>query len=499
LRSDDVTKIAAVIGAGSPRDAERESRGALSRGADLVELRLDYLDRLDSAVVRHLSAVIGTRGIATLRSAAEGGRERPAGERDRVLKEIAAQRFAYLDIELDADQLRAEEIRKVAKGHRTEVIASHHFSNPADLSVVRDSVESCAAIGDIAKVAVPVADVESAIQLVDLARERARRRSRTILIGTGIAGMITRALANETGQEIQYASWGGAVASGQLPLGTAKRLGGRTPIVLGLVGHPIRHSISPSIHEAALAALDLPGVYLPFDVGASSLDSILQAADRLRVHGLNVTIPYKEAIVEKVDELDGDAERLGAVNTVVLADGWRKGHNTDVFGFRLSLRSLGLRVGGRRVLVVGAGGAAKAVVDVLLREGATVQVTGRNAKRAEALADVFDGAVDSVPLDALPKSGPWDVLVNATPVGAEGFASGLPVSESILTKVGFFVYDLVYNPPTTPLVAAAMRLGKPATSGLEMLLHQAAKSFELWTGRSPPVEAMRRAAKEALS
>jgi shikimate dehydrogenase len=169
-----------------------------------------------------------------------------------------------------------------------------------------------------------------------------------------------------------------------------------------------------------------------------------------------------------------------------------------VFGFRLSLRSLGLRVGDRRALVIGAGGAARAVVDVLLREGATVQVSGRNEKRVESLANAFDESVDVVPLELLSRGGPWDLLVNATPVGAEGFPGGLPVPESVLTKAGY-IYDLVYNPPTTALIAAAKRLGKPATSGLEMLLHQAAKSFELWIGRPPPIEAMRRAAKEALA
>src|SRR5205807_9133025 len=125
----------------------------------------------------------------------------------------------------------------------------------------------------------------------------------------------------------------------------------------------------------------VPGVYLPFDCDAESLDSLLEAAERDHVRGFNVTSPHKEAIVEKLDELDGDAERLGAVNTVVIGEGWTKGHNTDVFGFRLSLRSLGLPVGDRRVLAVEAGGAASAGVDGLGREGARVHVTNRAMPR----------------------------------------------------------------------------------------------------------------------
>ena len=492
-----MTKIAAVIVASNARDAERDARAALSGGADLAELRLDQLDSLNSSVVRSLSAAVGPRAIATLRSPNQGGRDSKTN-RNELMRDIAAQRFAYIDIELEADGARAQELTKAAKRHRTGVIASHHFAKPADLSDVQDALESCSAIGDVAKVAVPVATIESVIQLVDLMRSRASRKARTVVIGTGIPGTMTRALADDCGQEIQYASWGRSVVAGQLTLAASKRLRGRTPIVLGIVGHPIGHSLSPAIHEAALAALDLPGVYLPFDVERDSLDALLQSADRLRIRGLNVTIPHKESIVERLDELDGDAERLGAVNTVLIGDGWTKGHNTDVFGFRLSLRSLGLRVGDRAALVVGAGGAARAVVDVLLREGAKVQVASRNVKRSESLAEAFDQPVEVVPMEKLARSGPWDLLVNATPVGAQGFSDGLPVPESILAKAGF-VYDLVYNPPTTRLVAEAKRLGKPTTSGLEMLLHQAAKSFELWTGRAPPIEAMRRAAKEALS
>src|SRR5207249_8413105 len=203
------------------------------------------------------------------------------------------------------DGARAEEFRKAAKQHRTGVIVSHHFAKPSDLSDVQDSVEACSAIGDVAKVAVPVASIESVIQLVDLMRSRASRKARTVIIGTGIPGTMTRALADDCGQEFQYASWSGSVVAGQLPLASAKRLRGRTPIVLGLVGHPLGHSLSPAIHEAALGALDVPGIYLPFDCDAESLDSLLEAAERDHVRGFNVTSPHKEAIVEKLDELDG--------------------------------------------------------------------------------------------------------------------------------------------------------------------------------------------------
>src|SRR5439155_17074080 len=140
---------------------------------------------------------------------------------------------------------------------------------------------------------------------IDLARAQSKAKRRVVLVGTGIDGMITRALAEDVGQEIQYAAWGRPVSPGQLSLAAATRLRDREPIILGLVGHPLGHSLSPAIHEAALSALDVPGVYLPFDCDTESLDSLLEAAERDHVRGFNVTSPHKEAIVEKLDELDG--------------------------------------------------------------------------------------------------------------------------------------------------------------------------------------------------
>jgi len=493
-----MTKVAAVILAGNATEAERQARIALGQGADLVELRLDGIADLGPETVRHLAKAVGEHAIATMRSHGQGGAPRGGrAGRPSVMKEICGQRFAYVDLELQEDNEGLDSLARVASRHGTKVIVSHHFAEAVDVHRVLETVEACAARGDIAKVAVPVNDFDAAIQLVDVAREKTNCFHPVILIGTGTAGMVTRALADAIGEGIQYASWGRAASPGQFPLSTAARLRGREPIILGLLGHPLEHSISPAIHETALAALDLPAVYLAFDIPPGSLDGFLLAMDRLRIRGFNVTHPLKESVAQRVDELDADAERLGAVNTVVVEAGWTSGHNTDVYGFRVSLRGLGLRVGGRSALVVGAGGAAKAVVHVLLREGASVQVTNRTIARADALADSFDEPVDVVPINDLERRGPWDLLVNATPIGMKGFVSRPPVPESIVAKAAF-IYDLVYNPTATPLLQVARRLNRPGTSGLDMLLHQAAKAFELWTGQSAPFDVMRRAAKEAL-
>ncbi len=424
-----MTKLAAVIRADNEGEAERQARTALERGADLVELRLDYMRDLGPAKIRRLANRVGPRAIATLRSPIQGGAGaiRPL-QRTPLLKEICSEPFAYADLELETDREDLESLGRLASRNRTKVIVSHHFVQAAEAHRVSEALESCTALGDLAKVAVPVPEFEDAIQLVDLARTWRGRPHPFVLIGMGVGGMVTRALADVLGQEIQYASWGLPATIGQLSLGTATRLRGREPMILGVIGHPIEHSISPTIHEAALAVLGLPAVYLPFDLPPDALDGFFLAAERLRIRGFNVTTPHKETVARSVDELDGDAERLGVVNTVVLRDGWTTGHNT---------------------------------------------------------------------IGALPRGGPWDLLVNATPAGTKGVSDGLPVPESVIGEAGF-IYDLVYNPLVTPLLRTAKRLNRPGASGLEMLLHQGAKSFELWTGQAAPFDAMQRAAKEAL-
>lgn len=489
-------QVAAVIAAGTAAEAEQQARVALRRGADLVEFRFDALRHPTAQDLRKLAAALGPRAIATLRSPSQGGFHPVAGSlRHALLKEACHLPFRYVDAELTTDAGHLDEYAKGAKSRAKDLLVSHHFDRPADTDEVAEILDACLSAGTVGKVAVPAPSVESAVDLVDLAREHKARRF--VLLGMGEPGMLTRALAADMGQEFQYAVGNRSTAPGQLALATALRLRDKDAFVLGLLGHPIGHSVSPQIHEAALQALHLPGAYLPFDVPRESLEPFLDAAERLRVRGVNVTIPHKEAVAGLMDELDGDAESLEAVNTVVVREGWTKGHNTDVSGFRLSLRSLGLRVGNRPALVVGAGGAARAVVHVLLREGAEVQVTNRTPERAESLADAFDDDVSVLTLDEVARKGPWDLLVNATPAGTRGMDATLPVPEAALDRARF-VYDLVYNPTETPLLAAAKQRGLRYTNGLEMLLQQAAASFELWTGKAAPFAPMKSAAQEAL-
>ena len=258
--------------------------------------------------------------------------------------------------------------------------------------------------------------------------------------------------------------------------------------VVYLLGHPVAHSLSPVMQNAAFAALGLPHRYELLDVAAAELPA---AVDRIRsgeLLGANVTVPHKEAIVRSLDRLAGDAARLGVANTIVLEAREIVGHNTDAYGFDQANRERGF-IANDRVIVLGAGGGARAVVLALLRAQNEVWVSARDGRRAEALvASVSDEdgrrakTVSWEGLDALDV----DAVVNATPLGLAGED---PLAGRRLPAL---VADIVPR-RSTPLLERAKAQGGDVMDGLGMLLHQAAASFRIWTGRDAPLEVMRAA------
>lgn len=276
---------------------------------------------------------------------------------------------------------------------------------------------------------------------------------------------------------------------------------------LGLVGHPVAHSVSPAFQQAALDALGVDARYQPIDTTSDALPAVI---DRLRQDdwlGVNVTVPHKEAVFRLVDEIDDVAQAVGAVNTVVNRGGRLFATNTDVVGFMRSLESSGAHVDHQQCLVLGAGGAARSVVYGLARAGALVVLANRNQARGVALLDWLSHSVPGARLQAVS----WDdvtltsaasdsrLIVNTTTLG---MLHGPDEAQSPLLPAAFrpgqFVCDLVYNPPETPFLRLAGAAGSTPIGGLEMLIQQGAASFELWTGQAAPVDTMRRAAQIAL-
>jgi len=271
----------------------------------------------------------------------------------------------------------------------------------------------------------------------------------------------------------------------------ASRLSAATAVV-GVIGDPIAHSLSPRLHNAAFAALGLDWVSVGFPVAEGRAGDALTGARALGVRGLSVTMPHKEAVAGLVDRCTPRAERLGAVNCVVFGEEGTVGDNTDGIGLVAALgRGPGFDVAGRRCLVVGAGGAARAVVAALADAGADeVVVVNRTHERAAAAAALAGSAGRvGAPADA-PRC---DLVVNATPIGMAGSKGGESTSWPIdpeLLEEGQMVVDLVYHPAVTPWMEAAGRRGARVTNGMGMLVHQAALQLAAWTGLEPPVEVM---------
>lgn len=266
--------------------------------------------------------------------------------------------------------------------------------------------------------------------------------------------------------------------------------------VAGVLGWPMTTTLSPVIHEAAFAALGINCAYLPLRVEPEVLGDAVAGMKAMQFLGANVTMPHKEGVISHLDSIAGDAEVTGAVNTIEFVGGRAIGHNTDVEGFRRLLEiDAGLEVRGRSALVLGAGGAARAVLHVLTALGAVdIAVAGRTTQRAERLAQLGEG-VEVVEWDRrsdLLRVG--TIVVNCTPLGTEGSD---PLGGAILAP-GHTVVDLVYSPPRTPLLARARSAGAGAVGGLGMLVHQAAVALQIWTGQEPPLEVMSAAALRAL-
>ena len=274
-----------------------------------------------------------------------------------------------------------------------------------------------------------------------------------------------------------------------------------TTQIYGVIGDPISHSLSPSLHNPAFAALGIDAVYVTFRVSPSSLEDALRGLLALNVQGINVTVPHKSEVFQYVDEVTDTARRIGAVNTLRNDSGHWIGENTDATGFIRSLEPLGLSLPGSSVGMLGAGGAAKGVAVGLLEAGVSrLFISNRSYDRATVLAELLKASfgqqsVSAVSLEELEKK-ELNLLVNTTTVGSDGHSS--PAKLNRFDKLGA-VTDIIYRPSRTPLLLEAEKLGLPNLNGGGMLLYQGISAFSFWTRRTAPEIIMRKALDEYLS
>jgi len=456
----------------------------ISRAAplcDIIELRLDYISRPD---VERLVQSRPRPVIATCRPGREGGLF--AGEEaDRldILRRAAVAGAEYVDIELDS-------VAELGRVPAKRIVSHHDFNEtPEDIGDIYKSIAETGA--DVVKLATKANSVLDNLRMFELLQRSDRP---TIGLCMGEDGQISRIMAGRFGGLLTFAALDNASASapGQLTVQTLREMYRYELInpktdIYGVVANPVAHSMSPAIHNAAFRELDLDAVYLPFRVDDPSA---FYPAFRHIVKGYSVTIPHKVTSMQAMDGLDPKVNEVGALNTIVLRDGKLVGFNVE---WLAAIEALEAGTGedasylrGRRVLVIGAGGAARAICIGLRERGATITIANRTASKARLLAESIGARW--LPLADL-KSIEADIIVNTTSVGMHPNVDACPVDVSLLHK-GMVVCDIVYNPLETLLLRRAKARECAVVDGLGMFVRQAANQFRLWTKREPPIELM---------
>jgi 3-dehydroquinate dehydratase / shikimate dehydrogenase len=458
--------------------------------ADLFEIRGDLVRELD------LLTLVRVRRkplLFTCRAVSEGGLAKDAHpERREMLLEAVKRGFELVDVE---HRVPLHEV-VAAKCGKGLVVSFHDLEEtPPDLDGLYAAMSARGA--DIVKIVVTPRSFTDVGRLLDFAaRTAAAGGPPLVALAMGPLGTPTRLLAGRYGAPFTFASPapGAEAASGQIPAAVmdeiyrVRRISARTQ-VYGIVGSDVGGSVSPRIHNAAFAARGLDAVYVP--LSCDSLAALLAFRRALGLCGFSVTRPYKVEILGHLDAVEEGAALAGSVNTVVVEGEGLRGLSTDGAGV---VGPLGhhLRLGGASVIVLGAGGAARAAAHALRKQGASVTLLARDPEKAAETARALGcdhGSLDSV------AERRFDGVINATPVGGGALAELSPVPASAW-HAGCVAFDMIYDPIETRFLREARAAGAATVGGLEMLLAQAVGQFEAWTGMAAPLEVMRRAVFE---
>ena len=468
--------------------------------ADVIELRFDCVNENEiDAIITHIAgSALNKPLLATFRSPEQGGnRQITIEQRKEFWRNLPPSSFWAADLE--------EDIADVQPAVENRIVSFHDFGGtPNDLANI---YERLAASDGIIKIAVQANDITDAIplwKLLELAKSEGRH---IIPIAMGEAGKWTRILGLAHGSPLAYASLesGSETAPGQISardlteIYCAKTLNANTA-VYGIIGGNTSYSMSPYIHNAAFRAKNLNKVFVPLQT--TTLDEFIRRMVKpetreieLNFAGFSVTAPHKQAIIRHLNEIDESAKAIAAVNTVKIVDGKLFGFNTDAEGFIHPLKNAYENLRDARAAVVGAGGAARACIYALRKEGADVTIFARDTQKARNLAEEFNTAIESLTQNSY--SG-FDFLVNTTPLGTIGISENDTVAASDQLNNVKLVYDIVYNPAETRLLREAKAAGAQTINGLEMLIGQAVRQFEIWTGTDAPKETMLSAARDKL-
>jgi 3-dehydroquinate dehydratase/shikimate dehydrogenase len=470
-----------------------EKAESLVRDNPFMEFRLDYLSKPGLALPRIRRFIENHPGImliATCRRVANGGKFRGsiASQLD-VLSKASGIGCQLLDVELQtASKCKPAQLQKL-RSKAALILSFHDFRGTRKLDETLEKMTAYPA--DFYKVVSTATTLSDNVTMIKfLAREGDRHSLVSMCMGE--QGIISRVLGVRAGSVFTFASAsaGQETAPGQV---TAQELRSVYRIeqvdvatrVYGVVGDPVAHSLSPAIMNAAFRRENVNAVYLALH--AKTLKDLLACVKEIPIHGISVTMPYKEAILAHLDNSDSHTAKVGACNTVVRAqDGKLYGFNTDTAGIVRPLERRLNTIEGARILVLGAGGAARAAVFGLKERGAEVYILNRSAAPAKKLAHQAHARI--MKRQDLKKLA-FDVIINATPVGM-GNSRETPLQDKEINAR--YVFDMVYDPAETKLLKLAKERGAQVISGIEMFVHQAARQFEIWTGKPAPFDEMLR-------
>jgi len=492
--------ICVSIGRGRHRHVIAEHRHLAENGIRLVELRVDFIQ--GEVQIKRLLKDRPCPAIITCRRQADGGRwDRSEEARLQLLRLAIVEGADYVDLEDDV-------AGSVPRYGSTKRIVSHHdmLRTPADLPALHARLAALDA--DIVKIATMANHPSDNLRMLDLVRSA---KLPTVGICMGDIGVPSRILCGRAGAPFVLATFNDerTLAPGQIgwrvmrdryhfdAVGPATR-------IFGVVADPVAHSLSPVVHNAAIAAAGLDAVYVPFRVPVDQLTEFLATAGDWPLAGLSVTIPHKEAVLASASSQDDLVQAIGAANTLAFTPGGITASNTDAAAAVESLESMlsdhdqlasGDSLGVKSALVLGAGGAARAVAFGLKQRGIEVTITSRTSTRARQVAeDVGCKSVEWIARHRLPH----DCVVNATPVGMHPDVDQTPFEKEYFRPY-MVVFDTVYNPENTLFIKEARAAGCRVVTGVEMFVRQAAIQFRTWHGIDPPAGVMREALKRATA
>ena len=464
--------------------------------ADVIEIRFDCIEPSERLGIASQISATGKNFILTFRPAEQGGIiDLDVAERNEFWHAIPATKWA----DVEPDLIEAVESRGFEK-----LICSYHASSNTAANIRQIFALLADTRADVLKIAVPTDSAVDGIPVWKLIEKAKVAGKEIIPIAMGEAGKWTRILGPAHGAFLSFASLesGGETAPGQIPAEDLEKVFrvrelDRETQVFGIVAADTSYSVSPWMHNAAFKAANMNRVFVPLQT--DNIDEFVTRMVKpetreidLNFRGFSITNPHKRSVVRLLDRVDDAAAKIGAVNTINVEDGRLVGYNTDAPGFVAPLKKVLGSVKGARVAIAGAGGAARACAYALKQEGASVSIFARNYKKANDLADSL--GVKAGAMNNSFRPGTIDILVNATPIGTKGSREeGAAIANSAQLNGLKLVYDLVYNPIDTPLIREARRAGVPAIGGVDMLIAQGARQFEIWTGEKPQINVMKAA------